>query len=389
MTPSSAVGNRIGPFTETAIPSVEHELETLMADLVDQVRDLPGLESLLLGGSLGRGEATVRPIGDDYELASDIEVYLVGRPASLRAAARRLERSNASSHLSVAWLHPGMLRAGRAKNLSWRSAPTIRMYEIGAASKILFGRRPSMRPIDPRRLPLAEGVRLILNRLAEATPELESGSADAGRWLDKILMACGDTLLLAQQRYRASYRERMESLRHVVEPWSMPSGWRALVTAAYERKLRAGVSSPNPIDVDRVAAATLDAASIADLDVPLEPMGTFAQRFTVAAARNAGYLRYLPPVGNGPRYEAFVLLVRGWRSGMRPTARMLAQATHGRPLSLALQAASAPLFFGIVRNDTTLVEASDRALRWAGVVADQDPSATAGTRLRRHWLVAT
>jgi len=384
-------------YTEAGDAGLERSTSELMDAIVARARDIEGIESVLLGGSLGRGEGTTvhEPGGD--RLASDVEIYLVGRASSLRSAARGLEADLASRHgaeISAAWLHPDMLRRGRAKNLSWRPSRTIRLYELATGSRTLLGTSPTVRPIDPATLPLGEGVRLILNRLAEAAPELATGSGDAARWTDKILIACGDTLLLATGAYTVRYRDRVARLAAMDAPWPMPEGWRGAVIAAYERKLSGSAADDGDArGDDGVVVATLAAAAERVTGQPLEPIDSFPARFVAAGARRPELLRYLPPIGPNATFEGLVLLARSWRAGHRVTARMLGRALAGRPLSLALQATALPLYLGIVRAEPMLVRAAGEALVWAGLPADEvgaaDEPARLADLLRRRWSVAT
>ena len=384
-------------YTEGGDPVVERSIGELVAAIVARARPLEGLEALVLGGSLGRGEGTVAIGPEGPTLASDVEVYLVGRPSSLRSGASELQGHFAGGpEVSAAWLHPEMLREGRAKNLSMRSSRTIRLYELGpGVSRTLIGMPPEVLAIDPATLPLGEGVRLVLNRLAEASVELATESPEASRWTDKILMACGDTLLLAAGAYTARYRDREQRLAGLPEPWPMPHGWRDEVVSAYERKLSAaaGHSTADGVAADVIVLATLDAAVPRVTGTPLEPISSFAQRFVDAGARRPELLRYLPPIGPAATYEAAILLARAWRAGRQPTVRALRQAVLGRPLSLALQASALPLYLGIVRRDERLMRIAAESLEWAGLARPElgrasDPAALAKI-LRRHWLVAT
>jgi hypothetical protein len=386
-------------YTEAGDPAVERSIAQLVSAIVESARPIRGLEALLLGGSLGRGEGTVATGPDGPTLASDVEVYLVGRRSSLRIAASDLQKHFASGsgpEVSAAWLHPDMLRKGRAKNLSMRPSATIRLYELSPdVSRTLIGTPPEVFAIDPAKLPLGEGVRLVLNRLAEASVVLATESPDAGRWTDKILMACGDTLLLAAGAYTARYRDRARRLAALTEPWPMPRGWKDELASAYERKLSglAGEGAGDQVRPDEIVLATLDEAVERVTGAPLEPVQSFAQRFVIAGARRPELLRYLPPIGPAATYEAAILLVRAWRAGRRPTTRALEQALLGRPLSLSLQASALALYLGIVRQDAGFMRAASESLEWAGIPRPElgrarQPAALAEV-LRRHWLVAT
>ena len=384
-------------FTESGDASIERAIGELVETVAIRARAIPGLEALLLGGSLGRGEGTVERAADGDRLASDVEVYLVGRSPSLRAAARGLEVDLASEkrpRVSAAWLHPDALRHGRAKNLSRRPSSTIRLYELAAASRVLVGTRPAIHKMDPSDLPLGEGVRLVLNRLAEAAPELARHSPQAAFWTDKVLIACGDTVLLSKGAYTARYRDRLTRLSQTDPAWPMPDGWREVVAAAYERKLNgSGLEADEVRDADAVVVATLSAVERVT-GTALEPLGTFPQRFVLAGARRPELLRYLPPLGPKATFEGIVLLVRARRAGHPVTARMLWQALLGRPLSLSLQATALPLYLGVVRGEPGLLLAAARAMVWAGLPPGEvrravDAPARLADLLRRRWMVAT
>ena len=384
-------------FTESGDASIERAIGDLVEAIADRARAIPDLEALLLGGSLGRGEGTVERGADGDRLASDVEVYLVGASPSLRTAAGRLEVdvvSEKGPRISAAWLHPDALRHGRAKNLSRQPSSTIRLYELAVASRVLVGRRPVIYRIDPSALPLGEGVRLVLNRLAEAAPELARRSPQAAFWTDKVLIACGDTVLLSKGAYTARYRDRLTRLSQTGPAWPMPEGWREVVAAAYERKLNgSAVEASNVRDTAAVVVATLTAAERVT-GTALDPLGTFPQRFVVAGARRPELLRYLPPLGPKATFEGVVLLVRARRAGHPVTGRMLWQALVGRPLSLSLQATALPLYLGIVRGEPGLVRAAAQAMVWAGLPPGQvrravDAPARLADLLRRRWMVAT
>jgi hypothetical protein len=384
-------------YTEAGDAALEAKIADVLSVAARRARDEPGLDALLLGGSLGRGEGTVARGADGDRLVSDVELYLVGRPSALRDAARRLETSMKADGLgdvSVAWLHPDMLGRGRGKNLSWKPSHTIRLFDLAHGSRTLLGAPPSIRAGAAEELPMAEGVRLVLNRLAEASPDVAAGSADAGRWLDKILIACGDTLLLAASAYAVRYRHRMARLEVLEPPWPMPVGWREDLVAAYDRKLGApSTTPPSAARVDELVTATLRHAVPAVAGTGLDPLDTFVPRYVTAGARNRDLLRYLPPIGPAATYEGLVLVARAARAGRRPTSRALVGAVRGRPLSLAFQAAALPLFLGIVRDDAALVRSATEGLRWAGLssaaLATATDAADLARVLRRHWGDAT
>jgi hypothetical protein len=346
-----------------------------------------GVQAVLLGGSLGRGEGTV--IAD--RLASDIELYIVGRDRGLRSHAASLEQDwrSRGHDVSVAWLHPTMLEQSRAKNLSYRPSRTIRLYELASAAVVLAGSRPQSAHIDPTRLPVAEGVRLILNRLAEAGPRIARGSEDVPRWLDKILMAAGDTLLLEARRYTARYRDRLDALTTVGSGMVSSQDLEA-IRGAYERKLWGLGETTSLANVAAVAEAVLREVLQRSPHGPVHTeWAGFPAAFAQWAARDETYLRYLPPIGPAAVYEAIVGVVRVRGAGLALSPRVMWNCVRGRPLSLLLQGCAAPVGLGLLTGRTADVFAGAAAMAAAGVpmsvIGDRDVEVA--DTLHRYWTV--
>ena len=385
-------------FTESGDDRLEADIAAMLAEVAGRAATIPGVQAVLLGGSLGRGEGTVRRTADGDELASDVEIFLVGADRGLRRAAERLSREAggaAGADLSAAWLDADALRLGRAKNLSRRPSKTIRLYELEAGSRLLHGRLPEILHVEPAQIPVAEGVREILNRLAEAAPQLAAGSADVQRWSDKLLMACGNTLLLASGGYAASYRERWRRLADVESDWALPPTWRLRVRDAYARKLDptgGEVEMPPTDEVAEISRAFLAASVPVAAGISLEPIRTFPERYVVAAARREELLRYLPPAGPAATYEGLIVLLRILRARWPLAGRAIWQALLGRPLSLWLQAAAAPLYVGIAQQRADLIESARAALLAAGLPRRRVDGATTpvalATLLRGYWQLS-
>jgi len=80
--------------------------------------------------------------------------------------------------------------------------------------------------IDPKIIPLWEGIRLLLNRMAEALQyfdisifqepaESPADNLSLVKWINKILLACCDALLISVDRYHYSYRTRWQIFQQV------------------------------------------------------------------------------------------------------------------------------------------------------------------------------
>ena len=192
------------------------------------------------------------------------------------------------------------------------------------ASRLLHGSEPPAISIDPASIPLAEGLRLLLNRLAEASAELSTSTEERGRWIDKVLMAVGDCTLLATGGYTASYRLRARRFVEHANPWPLTDSSRQTIRMAYERKLTGAVTvAPSPALVAGLVRQALDAVLLRVVGIHFDPVEGFVRRYTLAAARQHELLRYLPPVGPAATYEALIVVDRVRRAGLRVTPRAL------------------------------------------------------------------
>ncbi|HEY2915596.1 MAG TPA: hypothetical protein VGI98_00090 [Candidatus Limnocylindrales bacterium] len=381
-------------------PAIDQRLRAALDRLVDLAAPIDGLDALLLGGSLARGEgAGHRGADGEPVVDSDIEAYLVGRDRSLRRQASLLSASATSAtgvEVSLAWLHPDRLRHGRARNLSFRPARTILAYDLGASARTLLGAPPAIRPVDPATIPIAEGLRLLLNRCVEAAPAV--GGPAWPRWQDKLLTAAGDALLIADGAYAGGYAERAAAVARESADWiasgRIPPASDGLIAAAYGRRLgtTAGATAPGT-SAGTVPAATLAAivASVAtglvrtDFGVELA-VADFAAGCPPLARRSATYARYLPPAGPARHYDAAVTAIR---AGSRLGWRRWPAALAGRSAILQVLACGLPILLARLGGTdgaapTELLAGARRAARTVGLDLPDD-AAAAATRLESAW----
>ncbi len=212
----------MGRYTAHQDPTVDRAVEAHLARIVAAIRHLLEPQSIILHGSFGRGEGSVLLENGRLRFFSDYEILVVTRSPLYRgrfAALSRRLTDELGVEVSIAWMRPGRLRTNQPQNLSLgrRAAPTIHMYEIKAGGQTLYG--PDLLRqgpvLDPRRIPPQAGVRLLLNRLIEALPYFPAAAPDPPpdpgetiRWLNKLVLACAESLLLLWRAYHVSYAER-------------------------------------------------------------------------------------------------------------------------------------------------------------------------------------
>jgi hypothetical protein len=201
-------------------------------------------KSIIITGSFGRGEAKVVEEEGKLKFLSDCEVILI--PYKWIFDRRRLDEFERDFYertglkVEIWGFTPTLYLC--VPFLNKKMKPIISNYELKYGSKVIYGedylkRIPSFGPED---IPVWEGVRLLLNRMAEALEHFSvNGSREMAFWCDKIVLACQDALLLTIGKFAPSYRERNEVFVKSLEHFDLPCAQELveLVTEATKRRL--------------------------------------------------------------------------------------------------------------------------------------------------------
>ena len=184
-------------------------------------------KSIILTGSFGRGEATVIEENGKLKFLSDCEVILI--PYKWIFNRKKLDRFEQDFYertglkVEIWGFTPTLYLF--LPFLNKKIGPTIANYDLKYGSKVIYGKNyldkiPAFKPED---IPLWEGVRLLLNRMAEALEHFSlNPSENMLFWTDKIILACQDSLLLLLNEYTPSYRERNERFIKVSKHFNLP-----------------------------------------------------------------------------------------------------------------------------------------------------------------------
>ena len=207
----------MGKYTLLADPQADDIVEAHLLTVRECVLRYFQPQALILAGSFGRGEGSISLDNEQIRFYSDYEISLVSSSPRARLFIEPIQRElNSVLPVSVSlfWTTPRKLQKNLSRNLSFGPPyPSIGVYEFKAGSQIFYGELDlSVNAIDPRTLPVSEGVRLIANRMME-TIEKWAKSGDETELafsLSKLVLACGDALLLKSGHYHYSYAERSE-----------------------------------------------------------------------------------------------------------------------------------------------------------------------------------
>ncbi len=206
-------------YTAYDDPALTRLITRHLERIVAAVRAHLEPQAIILYGSFGRGEGSVLLTPTGPLFLSDYEIAVVTRSPFYRGLFAALSRELTAElgvEVSLSWLRPGRLRTNQPQNLALGKArPTIAMYELKAGGRTLYGRDMlALGPVlDPRTIPVRAGIRLLINRITETLPRYTTGETgpppvDEVRWLNKLILAAAESLLLLWGEYHYSYAER-------------------------------------------------------------------------------------------------------------------------------------------------------------------------------------
>jgi hypothetical protein len=212
----------------------------LVQELVDDLRKSrlgKRVLAVVISGSAARGEE----LSNEAVGVSDIDVMIVTRSGSLvlgRSISRFLRR----------WAQHGF-EGGRVPVKTLGKHRTIVNFEARHSGIVVDGDPAVLQliPMDgPEDIPHFEAVRLLLNRLFEHV-KLEAGLTTASNCVLKTYEAIGEAELVAERRYRPSFRDRLREVQE--RPLSNPRLQRV-----YAQALRARLNEGKALDIGHAQA---------------------------------------------------------------------------------------------------------------------------------------
>ena len=327
------------------------------------------LRSVVLTGSLARGEGTWSQDGNWNRLAGDAEFLLVfeehaalpsaERLARLKDAIRtRLRAAAIDAQIGLSPARPNYLRGLR---------PHIFAYELLTHGEVVWGdtRVLNLAPkFSPTDIPLEDGFRLLMNRIIELLEALcESDSAQSLPYavyyrVMKLWLDAATSFLLFQGQYESTYRQRAARLARMV--------------SQAEARLTGSADGPIPLSRfnERVSLATDYKLGTSDRPAGLVegrgPSGRDALlelvndaqslwRWELARLTSCGCASDDELLNRWISAQGVLARMHGWaatakRSGLTRSARLLSRwgslALKGSPRRLVYAAAS-QLFFAL------------------------------------------
>ena len=190
----------------------------ILQDLRDELEKLKGVDGALLAGSAATGELLwEKDTVGTTKLVSDVEVAVLSGEASIRDRLRLVEARLRKRHdidFELFWVNARRWGGGLSRNQSFgERTPDLLMSDLYLTESWIL--EPKCRGAWPRftaqiEPSIWEGQRLILNRLAEGCRYLLNSDdpLQRDRWAIKLLLACGDHILISSRQYSAGYANR-------------------------------------------------------------------------------------------------------------------------------------------------------------------------------------
>ena len=203
----------MGEYSETDDPRIGEIIDTIVAELSQRFHP----KSIIVAGGFGKEEASFLEEDGEFKALSDCEVAIVSnKPISKKKLAKLSRDLTHQTGLEILISNSLLLRAYSAFSIPasvsrkiWR--PSIQHYDLKEGSQIIHGQNILARlpVIRPEEIPLWEGIRLMLNRMAASLSYFPVGSTDIERseaiyWINKVIIACQDALLLSVRKYHHS-----------------------------------------------------------------------------------------------------------------------------------------------------------------------------------------
>jgi hypothetical protein len=209
-------------------------LRGIMSDSVALLLDSVGpdtVESVILTGSVARGEASLLPTPDGFRLLGDVEFMVIYRPTDDWSAVRR--RAEELGRRATEEIGEGGRRAviefgaGSLEYLRRNIRPAIFSYDLVRHGKVVWGRPDilaEVAPFDTADIPPEDAVALVMNRIVELMAVRDAmrrpgNTVDTGYHVVKVILDLAGAALAFTGRYVSSYgarRAAFESLLHAM-----------------------------------------------------------------------------------------------------------------------------------------------------------------------------
>ena len=204
-------------YTLLGDAAVEKHIVDIVNGVVQRLVSRIKPVSVFLSGSLAKGEVTAFRTEGKIEIVSDFEIGVVDWNWTKKARIRKIQEQLTSEYgidLTLLFFLPRRFKKCAPLNWAGPNSPlSIEQYELMKSVYFVYGRNflNDCRKVNFADIPRWEVVRLLFSRMAELVGVLSSDKLEDKKFFkacDKLLIACGDALLLNTGSYHHLYSER-------------------------------------------------------------------------------------------------------------------------------------------------------------------------------------
>lgn len=364
--------------------------QMICGQVVDACASLPGLDAIILTGSMARDEASIANHGGMTVVRGDAEFLLDFRAGTRVPAVSEAEQVAKFVEDQLAG-HNLQCRVGLSPVSTLfleQMTPHIFGYELRTCGQVVWGNKNALERVpafESTEIPLDDAVRLLCNRMIELLELIAASgfrSKEAQYATVKLYLDMATSFLLFAGAYRPTYRDRVAELQRMAAsmpaadaPFSLPE-----FAAAVERCTQVKLSSADfpagrhAADSEMSERMLLEAVRLAHLLWRWELIRLVHVDET--ASDQQLLARWASSQSLTARLRGWVRVARDTEAAtiLKPWMRWLRLALHQSPRQ-SVYAAGCQLFFRVPdllrgRRDTNLEELSSLLAVYSGANAD-------------------
>ncbi|OGI01804.1 MAG: hypothetical protein A2X42_04225 [Candidatus Margulisbacteria bacterium GWF2_38_17] len=221
-------------YTVNGSQKLENRIKSHM-DLIKnnilQEFDENTIQAIIMIGGYGRGEGTVRIDNGEENVFNDYDFFIISKAlgpiTTTRMKKKLVHLSGKLTKLVGIEVDLSLLTMKAFSRLPF----TLMNYDMRQKSRIIHGNQSildHLPPYNDAQMPAIEGTRLLLNRGAlliyckqqladHATLELSEREIII-KYINKAILAMGDSFLIINKKYHYSYKVKEETISHIDNP---------------------------------------------------------------------------------------------------------------------------------------------------------------------------
>jgi predicted nucleotidyltransferase len=385
----------LGRYTMVGDHAIEGKIDEILHIVTEEIIAHFHPRSIILIGSFGRGEGTVRVTNGKLEVLSDWDFIIISNKYISSGALENLS-SALSEKLGLEIGMSGMelsMYFVLSKVFPGVWTATIDNYDMKYGSKLLHGvnyldKMPNFKPED---ISIWEGIRLIFNRMIESLNYISTEYLNTYpskeqeqrlfSWINKIILACQDALLISAKRYHFSYKIRNKTFQEIFLKYfkaldeQIPN-FLPLTIKATEYKL-----NPKEIYSKDIVEFWFEVAEITDkvfrciiekdMGITFDSYAEFQEKYLKHPHIRKKYYRGLSP---NPMYQNLRSMIKMWIFGHKiPPINLIKKSRI--PWTHIVYSMIPIVYFGLTKNDEAnynLLEKVETNLTLFKVSSDHD-----------------